>query len=159
MSEEHTPLKTRLLACPHCGAEMEQDEYYFWHPRNGEVCLLDKDAYTLSTADLWNARASDARIEALEALIAEAANCPEGFMPLGLLPVPYKELLDRIEALEAHLSFWANRKTIAEIMAGQDPDEEWRDATAERRIELMGERKRKHDEEVLAARTLLEKRD
>lgn len=58
--------------------------------------------------------ALQARNAELEALIEEAANCPEGFSPLGLLPVPYKELLDRNAALVEGL------KPFAAIMISTD---------------------------------------
>lgn len=57
--------------------------------------------------------------------------------------------------LVERLSFWANRSTIDEIMSGKDRDAEWQNAPPERRIEIMGENKRRHDEEVIAARALI----
>lgn len=64
-------------------------------------------------------------------------------------------LESRIAELEGRLSFWANKKTIDEIMRGELEDDEWSNMTPEQRIKLMGERKRKHDEEVLLARAAL----
>jgi hypothetical protein len=57
------------------------------------------------------------------------------------------ELIDRLRPL-------AERRTVDEIMQGV-ADPEWDAASPERRIEMMGERKRKHDADVLAARATL----
>lgn len=72
-------------------------------------------------------------------------------------------LTARVEALDGEnarlrerLSFWAKRPTIAELMQGADEKDEWLIASVEERIRLMGERKREHDAEIIAARQALE---
>lgn len=71
------------------------------------------------------------------------------------------EAATRIETLEAHvkalegaLEPFAAQKTIDEIMQDNEPPE-WVNVTPERRIELMGERKRKNTADILAARQAL----
>lgn len=66
-----------------------------------------------------------------------------------------EHLSPREKALEEALRGFADQPTIAEAVAGPDKPE-WLGATPERRIEMMGERRRAHDERILAARALLE---
>lgn len=60
----------------------------------------------------------------------------------------------RVKVLEGALEPFAAQKTIDEIMKGDEPPE-WVNATPERRIELMGERKRQNTENILRARQAL----
>lgn len=64
------------------------------------------------------------------------------------------QLAERVKLLEEALKPFAERHTIAEIMAGVETTE-WFDATVERRIEMLGERKRANDAAILRARELL----
>lgn len=64
----------------------------------------------------------------------------------------------REKALEEALRPFAGMRTMDEIMHGPE-DMEWRIAPPERRIEIMGERKRKRDADILAARALLDGKD
>lgn len=59
------------------------------------------------------------------------------------------------EAKEA-LKPFAENKTTSELMAAPP---EWLTGTIERRIEIMGERKRKHDGDILRARAALQSLD
>lgn len=67
--------------------------------------------------------------------------------------------IERLTAREAELREalrpFARQKTIEEIMAGEEPAPEWVGATPERRIELMGERKRENTANILRARLSL----
>ena len=68
------------------------------------------------------------------------------------------EAADRIAALEDALRPFAERKTIEESLRGEG-DDEWLGASVDRRIELMGERKRKNDADILHAHRLLTQGD
>lgn len=57
--------------------------------------------------------------------------------------------------LRKALRYFAEQQTIAERLAGTDDALEWGKASVERRIELMGERKRAHDAAILEARAAL----
>lgn len=61
---------------------------------------------------------------------------------------------EQSEALLAAITWLAGEKTIDEIMSGKPPLD-WANASTERRIEMMGERKRAHDAAVLNARIAL----
>lgn len=63
-------------------------------------------------------------------------------------------LAERVERLEAALKPFAERLTIAEAMASIE-SAEWLNAPVERRIEMMGERKRANDAAIINARELL----
>lgn len=80
-------------------------------------------------------------IEGCLAAFARASTIPEGcvVVPAGL------------EALR----WLAEQTTIDERMAVGDAPSEWSEAGPERRIEMMGERKRAHDQAVLNARAAL----
>ena len=60
---------------------------------------------------------------------------------------------ERDAAWEALRPF-AARQTVEEMLNDPQPDD-WLEASVERRIEMMGERKRKRDGEILAARAAL----
>ena len=62
----------------------------------------------------------------------------------------------RIAELEEALRPFANRHTIAELMSGEVPND-WVKASTERRIEMIGERKRANDAAILRARSVLSK--
>ena len=71
------------------------------------------------------------------------------------------EVKPRLEAAEAKLAEaraalepFAKQPTIDEILAGEVPSD-WADASAERRIEMMGERKRENTANILRARAAL----
>lgn len=57
------------------------------------------------------------------------------------------------------LSFWAEKRTIDEVMGQPVSEDDWMRVGPEDRIKLMGERKQRHDAEVLAARALLARID
>lgn len=59
-----------------------------------------------------------------------------------------------IVRLREALKPWAERETIAEALARPEKLEPYH-VSVERRIELMGERKLKHDEDVMRARQAL----
>jgi hypothetical protein len=63
-------------------------------------------------------------------------------------------LLSRISELESALRPFAENPTIEEIVKGQVPND-WAEASVERRIEMMGERKRANDAAILTARNVL----
>jgi hypothetical protein len=64
------------------------------------------------------------------------------------------EAANLIEKLVEALRPFAERPTMDEIMQGKAPDH-WINATGERRIEMLGERKRENDAAILNARQLL----
>jgi len=79
----------------------------------------------------------------------------------GLQPVPEAtpkahDQSHRITELEDALRYFAKQHTIAEIMSGQAP-KDWVKASAERRIEMIGERKEANDAAILHARSVLSK--
>lgn len=86
-------------------------------------------------------------------------NKTDPFAPNSLLIVEVvnalPSLLARIEALEAALKPFAEQRTIDEIMTAKNEPPEWASATVERRIEMIGERKRQGTDNILRARTAL----
>jgi hypothetical protein len=62
--------------------------------------------------------------------------------------------LSRISELESALRPFAEKPTIEEIVKSQVPND-WAEASVERRIEMMVERKRANDAAILKARNVL----
>ncbi|MCW1431352.1 hypothetical protein [Novosphingobium sp. JCM 18896] len=62
-----------------------------------------------------------------------------------------------VEALREALKPFAERRTIEEELSDPTPPV-WANATPERRIEMIGERKRQHDDDILRARQALSDR-
>lgn len=85
-------------------------------------------------------------IDRTEAIMAQAADTLEALSA--------REMVLR-EALEP----FAARPTIAERLSPDFTPSEWLGASVERRIEMLGENKRRNDSDILRARTALTNQD
>jgi hypothetical protein len=75
-------LKERLLPCPFCGSADIDPAFWMCDDHACGPGCSDCGA-TADTSEAWNWRANDARIEALEAQLAEAKKIIEPFAALG----------------------------------------------------------------------------
>jgi hypothetical protein len=118
-----------LKPCPFCGSKgmiaAALDDMYRPMCERDSCCYLDGHNTRSEAIAAWNARSDQTTF--------------------------WRE---ECEGLAEALEPFARRKTIEETLASSEPPE-WASASPERRIEIIGENKRKHDEDIFNARSAL----